>query len=298
MSETLSVVTLIANPAVACLNASLIDKAVKATKATNLCILAENTAADLFLPQGIGQDEIQGNLARVLADAPLDMIIQPIEGRRKRLLLADMDSTIIGQECIDELAEQIGLGEIITALTERAMRGEIDFETALRQRVALLKDLPLSAIDKVIADHITLTPGARLLVATMRKNGAYTALVSGGFTLFTQEIAERVGFDAHHANILCHDGEALTGEVAEPVLGSQAKQQKLLELCQALGLETGQVMAVGDGANDIPMLLEAGSGVAFHAKPQVRAATSMQINHGDLTALLYIQGYKEKDFVS
>jgi len=287
------VATLIANPAIACLSRAVIDKVAGAVKATDICILAENIAADLLVPAGVGRQEMK----ILLADEPIDIIVQPVAGRRKKLLLADMDSTLIAEECIDELAQEAGLGEEMAARTHRAMSGEIDFETSLRQRVALLKDLPLNIIDKVIANRITLNDGARQLVATMRKNGAYTALVSGGFTIFTQKIAEKLGLDEHHANILLSDGEKLSGQVAEPILGAGSKRQKLLELCQKLRLEPDEVMAVGDGANDIAMLQQAGSGVAFHAKPLVQQAAAMQINHGDLTALLYIQGYSEQDFV-
>jgi len=294
MSETGFVATLIANPEKACLHQTLIDKIAMRLKATRISVLAENIAVDLFFEEGPNQNEIQA----ILADEPIDFVIQPAQGRRKKLLLADMDSTLIGQECIDELAHEIGIGMQMAAQTESAMRGEIDFDTSLRQRVALLKDLPLTVIDRVIATRITLNGGAQQFIATMRHHGAYTALVSGGFTLFTQKIAERVGFDEHHANILCHDGAKLSGEVEEPILGAETKRQKLLELCQKLQLEPGQVIAVGDGANDLPMLQQAGSGVAFHAKPQVREAASMRIDHGDLTALLYIQGYKQQDFVS
>jgi len=292
------VATLIANPKMANLTTRLIDKAARAVKATNICVLAENIAADLSLPQGATASEFHATLAKELTGMPLDIIVQSATQRRKKLLLADMDSTIIAQECIDELAKQMGMGAKIAAITDRAMRGELDFAQALTQRVVQLKDLPLSVIDEVLTKRITVNTGARELIATMRAHGAYTALVSGGFTLFTQEIAKRLHFDEHHANILLHDHGRLTGQVAQPILGAEAKQQKLLHLCQKLELDPSQVIAVGDGANDIPMLQQAGNGVAFHAKPKVQAATTMHINHGDLTALLYIQGYKEQDFVS
>jgi len=294
MPKTGFVATLITNPEKACLRQTFIDKAAQWLKATSISVLAENIAVDLFFAERPNQDEIQA----ALADAPFDLVIQPVQGRRKNMLLADMDSTIIAQECIDELAHEAGLGAQIAIQTERAMRGEIDFDTALCQRVALLKDLPLDVIDRVIENRIHLNRGAQTLIPTMRKNGAYTALVSGGFTLFTQKISQRVGFDEHHANILCHDGEKLNGDVAKPILGAEAKRIKLLELCQKLGYDSSQVMAVGDGANDIAMLQQAGSGVAFHAKPRVREAVGMRIDHGDLTALLYIQGYKSEDFVA
>jgi len=294
MSETGFVATLIANPGEACLHQTLIDKAAKALKATSISILAENIAFDLFFENEVNPNEI----AAIGVEASVDIVMQPVAGRRKKMLLADMDSTIIGQECIDELAHEVGLGAQIADETRRAMRGEIDFETALCQRVALLKGLPLTVIDKVMENRIRLNKGAQQLIATMRKNGAYTALVSGGFTLFTQKIADWVGFDEHHANILCHDGSKLDGAVVKPVLGAEAKREKLFELCEKVGCDPSQVMAVGDGANDIAMLQQAGGGVAFHAKPRVREAAKMRIDHGDLTALLYIQGYKLQDFVA
>jgi phosphoserine phosphatase len=225
-------------------------------------------------------------------------VIQQHEGRRKKLLVADMDSTMIGQECIDELADYAGLKSRVAAITERAMRGEIAFAPALRERVALLKGLPAAVVDTVIAERIRLTSGGPTLVATMRANGAHACLVSGGFTAFTSRIAAMIGFDEEHANTLVIDaGGQLTGEVAEPVLGREAKLDTLIALRQRLRLTRGETLAVGDGANDIPMIQAAGLGVAFHGKPAIRETAAACIDHGDLTALLYAQGYRREEFV-
>ena len=227
----------------------------------------------------------------------VDLVVQPAGGRRKKMLLADMDSTMIQQECIDELADEAGVGAYVADITKRAMNAELDFESALRERVGLLKGLPVSVIDQVIHDRITLMPGGPVLLATMRANGGHAALVSGGFTAFTGEIAARLGFDENRANTLLHEGGKLTGEVAEPILGKQAKVDALVEISARLGIAETDVLAVGDGANDLGMLKRAGAGVALHAKPVVAAECDIRINHGDLTALLYIQGYAAEDFV-
>jgi phosphoserine phosphatase len=224
-------------------------------------------------------------------------VVQPLDGRRKRLFLADMDSTMIGQECIDELADCVGLKAEVSAITERAMRGEIAFEPALRERVALLKGLPASVVDEIIEKRITLTPGGRALVQTMRAHGGYACLVSGGFTLFTGPIAARIGFDEHRANRLILNGGRLAGLVEEPILGREAKLATLLELRERLGLGAHDTMAVGDGANDLAMLGEAGLGIAYRAKPAVAAAAHARIDHADLSALLYVQGYRAHEIV-
>ncbi|MBB3772472.1 phosphoserine phosphatase [Angulomicrobium tetraedrale] len=237
-------------------------------------------------------------LRAALAGAPVDVALLPIVGRRKKLFLADMDSTMIGQECIDELADFAGMKAHVSAITERAMRGEIAFEPALRERVALLKGLPLGVVDEVIAQRIRLTPGGRELVGTMRANGARTLLVSGGFTLFTERVAAMVGFHAHRANVLVTDGEHFAGLVEEPILGREAKLATLIEARAALGLAQEDTLAVGDGANDLAMIGEAGLGVAYHAKPAVAASAQVRIDHADLTALLYLQGYAASDFVT
>ena len=223
-------------------------------------------------------------------------VVQPIATRRKRLFVADMDSTMIGQECIDELADYVGLKAHVAAITERAMRGEIAFEPALRERVALLKGLPVAIVEEVIAKRITLTPGARTLVATMRANGARTCLVSGGFTLFTGRIAAMIGFDEHRGNVLSIEDGKLAGRVEEPILGRDAKLAALIELRDRLGLSPQDTLAAGDGANDIPMIEAAGLGVAYRAKPKVADAAHARIDRGDLTALLYLQGYARAGF--
>jgi len=223
--------------------------------------------------------------------------VQPVGVRRKKLFLADMDSTMIGQECIDELADLVGMKAHVAAITERAMRGEIEFEPALRERVALLKDLPARVVDEVLEKRITLTPGGRALVATMRAHGAYTCLVSGGFTLFTSAVAARIGFQENRANeLIVRDGK-FTGEVKEPILGRAAKLATLVDLMESFDLDDIDSVVVGDGANDLAMIQAAGLGVAYHAKPAVAAAAAARIDHGDLTALLYAQGYRREEFV-
>lgn len=226
----------------------------------------------------------------------VDLAIQPSEGRRKRLLIADMDSTMIRQECIDELADEAGVGAHVAGITARAMNGELDFEAALRERVALLKGLPEGVIARVLRDRITLMPGGPALLATMRANGGHAALVSGGFTAFTAAIAGKLGFHENRANVLLAEGGVLTGRVAEPILGKEAKLQALREISARLGISPAEAIAVGDGANDLPMLLAAGTGVALHAKPKVQAECRVRVNHGDLTALLYLQGYAREEF--
>ena len=228
---------------------------------------------------------------------PVDVNVVRSEGRRKKLLIADMDSTVINCECLDELADMAGLKPVIAAITERAMRGELEFEAALRERVAMLKGLGLDAIDRVHADRIRLNPGARTLLATMRKFGAHTLLVSGGFSHFTQRVAKDAGFHGEQANALLHDGAALTGFVAEPILGREAKLSALEKASRELGIEPKDALAVGDGANDLAMIQRAGLGVAYHAKPIVAEAAGASVTHGDLTALLYLQGYNDDEIV-
>ena len=228
----------------------------------------------------------------------IDIVVQPAAAWRKKLFLADMDSTMIGQECIDELADYVGVKAHVAAITERAMRGDIAFEPALRERVALLEGLPISVIEEVLRDRIRLAPGGKTLVATMRANGAVTCMVSGGFTLFTDRIAAMIGFDKSRANRLTLvDGHKLAGKVADPVFGRDGKRAALIELRQDLGLAKNDTMAIGDGANDLDMILEAGLGVAYHAKPKIAATAPARIDHGDLTALLYVQGYRREEFV-
>ena len=256
-------------------------------------------AADLpFTPVGGMNQRAAADALRSALGASFDIVLQPAANRRKKLFLADMDSTMIQQECIDELAGYVGLKAHVAAITERAMRGEIAFEPALRERVVLLKGLPVATIDEVIEKRITLTPGARTLVATMRAHGAFTCLVSGGFTLFTDRIAAMIGFDEARANTLTVEGSKLSGSVSEPIFGRETKHATLLELRARLGLAKDDTLVVGDGANDIDMIAEAGLGVAYHAKPRVAEAAAARIVHAELTALLFIQGYRREEFVA
>ncbi|MEM9844822.1 MAG: phosphoserine phosphatase SerB [Pseudomonadota bacterium] len=226
----------------------------------------------------------------------VDLVVQRSDGRRKSMLLADMDSTMIEQECIDELAERAGVGDRVRDITARAMNGELNFEAALTERVALLKGLPETVIADVLAEQITFMPGGAVLVRTMRRHGGYAALVSGGFTAFTGPVAGKLSFDEHRANTLLVKGGFLTGEAGRPILGREAKVDALKEITRRLGLTPEDVIAVGDGANDLGMLGLAGTGVALHAKPSVAAECDIRINHGDLTALLFIQGYAREEF--
>ncbi|MDP2124376.1 MAG: phosphoserine phosphatase SerB [Parvibaculum sp.] len=256
--------------------------------------LADGIACDIaFETPNAGVAELAARAA--LKGAKIDLALQVPETRRKKLLVADMDSTIIQQECIDELADELGLKPEIAAITERAMKGEIEFEPALRERVALLKGLDVAALDRVYRSRIVETPGGRALTATMRAHGAACALVSGGFSFFTARVAEAVGFDVNQANELLFENGKLTGAVQEPILGRQAKIEALVKLRGEMKLGHHETMAVGDGANDLGMIGEAGLGVAFHAKPVVAEAADARIDHGDLTALLYLQGYRKDE---
>jgi phosphoserine phosphatase len=292
------VATLICNPARPALDDAAVALAVGVLATTlDVHVLDPGIAVDLlFTPGGADDKAIAERLRVALKDLPVDVVAQPLSVRRKRLFIADMDSTMIGQECIDELADYVGLKAHVAAITERAMRGELAFEPALRERVALLKGLPVAVVEEVIAKRITLTAGGRALLATMRAHGAHTCLVSGGFTLFTGRIAAMIGFDEHRGNTLVVEDGKLAGRVAEPILGRKAKLATLIALRDRLGLAPQDTLAAGDGANDIPMIEAAGLGVASHAKPAVAAAAHARIDHGDLTALLYAQGYARADF--
>lgn len=286
--------TLLCAPGTNSLDVALIDNLRNAWGGRDAVWLAPDEAAEFQIAQR------PDNLWDVWADLQnlgIDLIVQPTENRRKKMLLADMDSTMIQQECIDELAEEAGVGAHVKDITARAMNGELDFEGALIERVGLLKELPESVIDKVLATRITYMPGGATLLATMKANGGYCALVSGGFTAFTAKVAAHLGFDENRANTLLAENGKLTGHVGRPILGKQAKVDALEEITARLGLSEADVVAVGDGANDLGMLHRAGAGVALHAKPSVAAECQIRINHGDLTALLFLQGYAKDDFV-
>ncbi len=295
------VATLICSPAAPALDAALLARAAAGLpQAGPPRWLDPGIAADIpFSDTDANHNRMRADAIRaVLAGLPVDVVVQAAAGRRKRLFLADMDSTMIGEECIDELADHVGLKAHVAGITERAMRGEIAFEPALRERVALLKGLPGAVVDEVIRERLHLTPGGTALVRTMRANGAHTCLVSGGFTLFTARIAAMIGFDEARGNTLVvGDDGAFAGTVAEPIFGRDGKRATLIELRTRLGLTHEDTLAVGDGANDIAMIEEAGLGVAYHAKPAVAAAAQARIEHGDLTALLYAQGYRREEFV-
>ena len=292
------VATLIANPSRPDLSPGLADRASRAVGASRIDWLAQDIAADFHLPEGTDAGAALAALREAVAGAPIDAAVQEAATRRKKLLLADMDSTMIDQECIDELADEVGVKAHVAAITARSMNGEIAFEPALRERVALLKGLEAGVIGRIIDTRLTLAAGGRELVATMNAAGAWTALVSGGFRTFTGPIAAKLGFREHRSNTLIERDGRLTGEVADPILGREAKAQALHEIAARLGLTPADAIAVGDGANDLAMLDLAGAGVALHAKPAVAERAKIRIDHGDLTALLYLQGYRREEFVA
>ncbi len=253
--------------------------------------LKEGVACDLYL-EGGDPASYDGLIAQIMADQPYDAVVQAVELRRKKLLISDMDSTMITVECIDELADFVGKKAEVSIITERAMNGELDFPSALRERVALLKGLPEEVLEECYNERVKMMSGAKKLVQAMVKAGAHCVLVSGGFTFFTSRVASELGFHEDYANTLTIKHGVLTGTVGEPILGKEAKLATLQACCAKLAISVGEVLAVGDGANDLPMLMAAGLGVAYHAKPVVRAQANARINVCDLSALLYVQGYR------
>jgi phosphoserine phosphatase len=283
---------LLCNPAQPALDTGTVQSALEILRARGASV----GTAD-WLAAGIACEiPFEGGAEGDLAMTGIDAVVVPSSGRRKKLLVADMESTMIENEMLDELADFLGLKEKISAITARAMNGEIDFEGALRERVALLRGLPASKLDEA-ALRIRYMPGGATLVATMKEHGAFCALVSGGFTCFTGLVRERLGFDLDRANVLGVENAVLSGAVVPPILGKEAKLAALRALAAEHGVAAGDTLTVGDGANDLPMLQAAGLGVAFHAKPAVAAQVSARIGHCDLTALLYLQGYRKSDFV-
>jgi len=259
--------------------------------------LEPERAADLFV-SGLDRAQARAAVEAALAGETVDAIVQEAAHRRRRLLIADMDSTMITIECIDELADYAGVKEQVARVTEAAMRGELDFEGALDARVSLLEELEESVLERCYAERVAFTPGGAALVRTMAANGAHTVLVSGGFTFFVERVAAKLGFAQYKANVLgIRDGK-LTGTVDRPIITAAVKRQTLLEESARRGIPLESCLAVGDGANDIPMIEEAGLGVAFHAKPKTEAAASAAIRHGDLTALLFAQGYRREDWAA
>ena len=289
----MSVLCLIANPAEPALDSQLVAAIQHETRG-EINWLHQRIACEIIRPKAANP---VAAARAVIGTRPVDAAHLPLAHRRKRLLVADMDSTMIEQECIDELADAVGIKAEVAAITARAMNGELDFEAALRTRVALIKGLNRTVIEAIRRERITLAPGGRALVHTMRAYGAYTSLVSGGFTLFADYFAKRIGFDEAIANVLEFDGDVLSGTVASPIVDKNTKLDRLIKLSEERAIPITETMAVGDGANDLDMIRAAGLGVALHARPLVAAEADVQIDHGDLTALLYLQGYSDDDIV-
>jgi phosphoserine phosphatase len=289
----MSVLCLIANPADPALDSPMVE-AIQHETGGEINWLHQRVACEIISPTAADPLAMAREL---LAGRPVDAALVPLANRKKQVLVADMDSTMIEQECIDEIADACGIKAEVAAITERAMNGELDFAQALRTRVALVKGVERRMLDEIRRERITLTPGGRVLVQTMKAYGAVTALVSGGFTFFADYYARRIGFDEAIANVLEFEGEQLAGTVADPIVDKSTKLARLNSLAAERGVALSQTMAVGDGANDLDMIKAAGMGVALHAKPVVAAEAGIRIDHGDLTALLYLQGFAEEDFV-
>jgi phosphoserine phosphatase len=287
------ILTVVAQREATSLTPALLNHIRNAVRGAPPVVLSPGEAADI--PLSVALDQMA--LLAALEGRPIDAIVTKARGRRKALLIADMDSTILTGETLDELAGFAGMGETIAAITRRAMNGELEFKAALRERVAMLKGLDLGVLEKTW-QQVRLTPGARELVATMRAKGALTALVSGGFTFFTRRVAAELGFDLHRSNVLLDDGAVLTGQVAEPILDRDSKLAALNELAAQRGVKLHATLAVGDGANDLDMLRAAGLGVAFHAKPIVAQEARAKVHHANLRALLFAQGYPASAFVA
>ncbi|HEY8574772.1 MAG TPA: phosphoserine phosphatase SerB [Devosia sp.] len=289
----MSVLCLIADPSDSELDPTLAASVVRETGG-ELNWLNHSIACEIIAPESTDPLPIA---REIIGTRRVDAALVPAENRRKQILIADMDSTMINEECIDELAAALGIKAQVADITDRAMRGELDFAQALDTRVALLKGLERKVIEEIRRENITLAPGGRALVQTMREYGAYTSLVSGGFTFFADYFAKRIGFHEAIANVLEFDGDALTGTVSKPIVDKNTKRERLLALAAERNLPLSQTIAVGDGANDLDMIRIAGFGVALHAKPAVAAEAGICIDHGDLTALLYLQGYSEEEIV-
>lgn len=289
----MSVLCLIANPADPALDAKMVE-AIQHDTRGEINWLHQRVACEIISPTGVDPEAIA---RQHLAGRPVDVALVALSNRRKKILVADMDSTMINQECIDEIADAVGIKAQVADITARAMNGELDFADALRTRVALIKGLSRKAIAEVRRERITMAPGGRALVQTMKAYGAYTSLVSGGFTFFADYFGERIGFDEAIANVLDFDGDVLTGHVLDPIVDKTTKLNRLQTLAAERTVPMSQTLAVGDGANDLDMIRAAGLGVALHAKPVVAEQAAVRIDHGDLTALLYLQGYSDEDII-
>ena len=287
------VLCLIANPTDSELDVALAARVVKQVGG-ELNWLNHSIACEILEPKST---DALAEAREIIGSAAVDAALVPTENRRKQILVADMDSTMINEECIDELAAALGLKQQVSEITDRAMRGELDFGQALDTRVALLKGLERKVVEAIRRETITLAPGGRALVSTMKAYGAYTSLVSGGFTIFADYFGKRIGFDEAIANVLLFENDALTGAVQKPIVDKNTKRERLTALAAERNLPLSQTLAVGDGANDLDMIRIAGLGVALHAKPAVAAEAQVRIDHGDLTALLYLQGYDDEEIV-